>query len=173
MTTPPLGMNRARSPLSGPLPDSPTLNPTPTTHTDVGLLKEADVGIVADLGSLQRLPSRVGEARVRDWALTCRVVDAVEAVACGLARGAPAEPCKPAPAGGARTAALAVALAVANKDRTSIRGTKRSLTVGRALPTAEGLADVARWNAAPGRLLGDGRFRALRGEGGGVGRARL
>ena len=45
---------------------------------------EGELGFAADLGTLARLPSIVGDGRARDWALTCRKVAAAEALAAGL-----------------------------------------------------------------------------------------
>ncbi|GJU91004.1 delta(3,5)-delta(2,4)-dienoyl-CoA isomerase, peroxisomal, partial [Tanacetum coccineum] len=47
-------------------------------------VKEVDVGITADLGSLQRLPGIVGFGNAMELALTGRVFGAEEAKAMGL-----------------------------------------------------------------------------------------
>ncbi len=47
-------------------------------------LREARIGIVADLGSLQRLPTIIGDAATRELALTAKDIDAQRAVRMGL-----------------------------------------------------------------------------------------
>lgn len=48
-------------------------------------IKEVDIGIAADMGSLQRLPRLVGNhSQLRRWALTGMRVHADEALAAGL-----------------------------------------------------------------------------------------
>ena len=47
-------------------------------------VKEIDLGIVADIGTLQRLPLLVGEAKTRELALTGRNFDGNEAFKLGL-----------------------------------------------------------------------------------------
>ncbi|BDA78397.1 enoyl-CoA hydratase [Leptospira kobayashii] len=47
-------------------------------------LREAKVGIVADMGSLQRLPGIIGQGNTRELALTGKDIDATEALRMGL-----------------------------------------------------------------------------------------
>ncbi|BBM84250.1 crotonase/enoyl-CoA hydratase family protein [Candidatus Uabimicrobium amorphum] len=47
-------------------------------------LREARMGIVADLGSLQRLPKIIGDAATRELALTAKDIDAQRAMQLGL-----------------------------------------------------------------------------------------
>ncbi|GBF49539.1 enoyl-CoA hydratase [Leptospira ryugenii] len=47
-------------------------------------LREAKVGIVADMGSLQRLPAIIGQGNTRELALTGKDIDANEALRMGL-----------------------------------------------------------------------------------------
>jgi enoyl-CoA hydratase len=47
-------------------------------------LREAAMALIADLGSLQRLPGIIGQSRTRELAFTARDVDAAEAQAMGL-----------------------------------------------------------------------------------------
>lgn len=49
-----------------------------------GHIQEVDLGIAADLGTLQRLPHIVGHASAMDLALTARTIDGVEALRLGL-----------------------------------------------------------------------------------------
>ena len=48
-------------------------------------VKEIDLAIVADIGTLQRLPKLIGHGRALEMALTARAVDADEAFRVGLA----------------------------------------------------------------------------------------
>ena len=47
-------------------------------------VREARIGIVADLGSLQRLPGIIGDAATRELALTAKDIDAERALRIGL-----------------------------------------------------------------------------------------
>lgn len=47
-------------------------------------VREARIGIVADLGSLQRLPKIIGDAATRELALTAKDIDAERALRLGL-----------------------------------------------------------------------------------------
>merc|ERR1719316_2443332 len=48
-------------------------------------IKEVDVGLAADVGTLQRLPKIVGnQSLVREWAYTACKVPADAALSCGL-----------------------------------------------------------------------------------------
>lgn len=47
-------------------------------------LREAKMGIVADMGSLQRLPYIIGEGRLRELAFSGKDIDAAEALRIGL-----------------------------------------------------------------------------------------
>jgi enoyl-CoA hydratase/carnithine racemase len=52
-------------------------------------VKEIDVGVTADVGTLRRLPRLIGEGLARELAYTRRTLDAVEAVAMRLVNRAP------------------------------------------------------------------------------------
>lgn len=47
-------------------------------------VREARIGIVADIGSLQRLPKIIGDAATRELALTAKDIDAARALKLGL-----------------------------------------------------------------------------------------
>lgn len=110
-------------------------------------IKEIDMGMVADLGTLQRLPKFVRPAVVAEMALTGRNVSATEAVEIGLvnARFSTRETLME----GVRK----VALQIASKSPLSVRGTKEVLRHARDHAVDSGLDFIARWNSA--RLLSD------------------
>jgi enoyl-CoA hydratase len=106
-------------------------------------LREVRIAIVADVGSLQRLPGIVGEGRTREWALTGRDFDAAEALRTGLVTSV----CE----GGADAvfgAAMAVAERLATNSPVAVEGVKAVMNDARASREREDLRRVALWNAA-------------------------
>lgn len=105
-------------------------------------VKEVDFAIVADVGTLQRLPRIIGEGRTRELAYTGREFDAQEAQLMGLVNQVFAE----------RNSLLAgimdLAASIARKSPLAIRGIKESLNYSRDHTVAEGLNFVATRNAA-------------------------
>jgi enoyl-CoA hydratase len=116
-------------------------------------VKEIDVGLVADVGTLQRLPRLVGEGRARELAYTGRRFDATEAERIGLINSVHAS-----------TADLtahvqALAQSIASKSPLSVRGTKEMIGYARDHSVADALNHVATWNAA--MLFSDDLTEAL------------
>ncbi len=116
-------------------------------------VKEVDLSIVADIGTLQRLPRLIGEGRARELALTARVFDSTEALAMGLvSRVLPSS-----------TDLLAYAREqahiIAQKSPLAVRGTKHILNYSRDHSIAEGLDYVATWNA--GQLFSEDLRRSI------------
>lgn len=105
-------------------------------------VKEIDLAIVADIGTLQRLPHIVGDAMTRDLAMTGRRFDADEASAMGLISRVFED------GAALRDGALALASELAAKSPLTMRGIKNTLNYGRGRTVAEGLERVALWNAA-------------------------
>lgn len=105
-------------------------------------LKEIDLGIVADLGGLQRLPHLMPAGVVQEMAFTGRKMQAAEAMQRGLVSLVHAD------AEALYKATLALAQQLAAKSPLVMRGIKRSLLYSRDHTVAEGLRDVATWNAA-------------------------
>jgi enoyl-CoA hydratase len=105
-------------------------------------IKEIDVGLTADVGTLQRLPKLVPDGIARELAYTGRRFDATEAREIGLVnqvydsseslRGGVAE----------------IAATIAGKSPLSIRGIKEMVVYSRDHSVADGLNYVATWNAA-------------------------
>lgn len=105
-------------------------------------VREVDVGMVADVGTLQRLPRLVADGVARELAYTGRDVDADEALRIGLVNRVFATP------EALREGVLALARTIAGKSPLAVRGTKEMLNYGRDHAVADGLNYVATWNAA-------------------------
>jgi enoyl-CoA hydratase len=105
-------------------------------------LREVRLGVVADLGSLQRLPRIIGAGHTRELALTGRDVRAHEARAMGLVTRVLADPTE------LFDAAHETAREIARHPAHTLAGIKRVLDSSLDLPLAAGLRQVALWNAA-------------------------
>jgi enoyl-CoA hydratase len=105
-------------------------------------IREVRVAIVADLGSLQRLPAIIGDGHLRELALTGKDIDAARAEKIGLVNDVLP----------GRAAALAAAYefadAVAANPPLVVQGVKEILEVGRVGAVGAGLRYVSTWNAA-------------------------
>ncbi len=104
-------------------------------------VKEVDLGIVADIGTLQRLPRLVGDGIARELALTGRVFHAQEAQGFGLINQLAADHKS------LWELALEQATLIAEKSPLAIRGTKHIMNYSRDHSVQEGLDYVALWNA--------------------------
>jgi enoyl-CoA hydratase len=105
-------------------------------------VKEVDLAIVADVGTLQRLPRLVGEGLARELAFTGRAFDGNEAHTMGLVNQVFADQ------ESLMAAALKTAAEIAGKSPLAIRGIKDTLNYSRDHSVAEGLSYVAAKNAA-------------------------
>lgn len=105
-------------------------------------LKEVDLGIVADVGSLQRLPYLIGEGQVRELAFTGREFNAAEAQQMGLTNQV-FDSAEELLAG-----VQAIAKTIATKSPLAVRGIKQVMNYNRDHTVASGLNFVATWNAA-------------------------
>ena len=105
-------------------------------------VKEVDLAIVADVGTLQRLPRLIGDGLARELAYTGREFDGAAARAMGLVNAVLPD----------RESLLqhvmGIAAGIAAKSPLTIRGIKDTLNYSRDHPVAEGLAYVAAKNAA-------------------------
>ena len=107
-------------------------------------LKEVDMGLAADVGVLQRLPRIVGEGRAREMAYTCRDVRGPEAETMGLVNA-----CVEADDPDALVAHVQdIARGLAAKSPLAMRGTKHAITYARDHSVADGLDQIATWNAS-------------------------
>ena len=105
-------------------------------------IKEIDVGMVADVGTLQRLPKIINSGIVAELAYTGRKVSGTEATAIGLTNKTYAT--KEEMIAGV----TAIAETIATKSPLSIRGTKEMLTYTRDHSVPEALNYMVAWNAA-------------------------
>lgn len=104
-------------------------------------IKEIDLGMTADVGTLQRLPHVMPRGLVHEMTYTGRELSAEEAVASGLVNAVLAD------ADAVQAHALSVARQIAAKSPLAVRGCKQVLLHGRDHTVAEGLEYVATWNA--------------------------
>lgn len=106
-------------------------------------IKEVDVGLAADVGTLQRLPRIVGgDSLVRELCYTARKMGAEEALKCGLVSRLLED--KDAVV----AAALQTAKLIAEKSPVAVQGTKHNLVFARDHSVPESLRYMASWNAA-------------------------
>lgn len=105
-------------------------------------IKEIDIGMVADVGTLQRLPKLIGQGITRELAYTGRNFDAAEAQSLGLVNRVFAT--REALHEGVQQ----IAASIAAKSPLSIRGTKEMLNYARDHSVADSLNYIATWNAA-------------------------
>ena len=105
-------------------------------------VKEVDLAMVADLGTLQRLPRLIGDGLARELAYTGREFDGDEACAMKLVNRAFSDK------DSLLEFVLNTAAGIAAKSPLTIRGIKDTLNYSRDHSVAEGLAYVAAKNAA-------------------------
>jgi len=104
-------------------------------------VRETKMAIVADLGSLQRLPLLIGMGHVAELALTGKDIDAVRAERIGLVNEIFAD------AGAALAGARAIAEEIASNSPIAVQGTKAVLAQIHRQQLDAGLGYVAAWNA--------------------------
>ncbi|KAL2148755.1 hypothetical protein VTH82DRAFT_1902 [Thermothelomyces myriococcoides] len=106
-------------------------------------VKEVDIGLAADIGTLARLPKVVGsQSWVKDVCMTARDFDAQEALAVGFV--SQVHESKAA----ALAAAFKTAALLATKSPVAVQGTKELLTHSRDHPVEDNLRYTGVWNAA-------------------------
>jgi len=105
-------------------------------------IKEIDIGMTADVGTLQRLPKLIGDGMARELAYTGRNVSGTEAAGIRLVNRV-FETREALYAG-----VQEIAASIAAKSPLSIRGTKEMVNYARDHSVADGLNYVATWNAA-------------------------
>ncbi|KAK8520017.1 hypothetical protein V6N13_031511 [Hibiscus sabdariffa] len=116
-------------------------------------VKEVDVAITADLGTLQRLPGIVGFGNAMELSLTARRFSGDEAKELGLVSrvfGSREELMK---------GVLSIAEGISGKPPLAVVGTKAVLIRSRDLNVEQGLDYVATWNSS--MLLSDDLTQAI------------
>lgn len=116
-------------------------------------VKEVDLAITADLGTLQRLPSIVGFGNAMELALTARRFSGIEAKQMGLVSRVFGS--KQDMDDGVRI----VAEGIASKSPLAVSGTKAVLVRSRDMNLEQGLDYVATWNSS--MLLSDDLTEAV------------
>ncbi|XP_005987949.1 delta(3,5)-Delta(2,4)-dienoyl-CoA isomerase, mitochondrial [Latimeria chalumnae] len=111
------------------------------TEDAVFQVKEVDIGLAADVGTLQRLPKIIGNrSLVCELAFTARKMMSDEAKSCGLvSRVFPDK-------GAMLESAFDLASDIATKSPVAVQGTKINLIYSRDHSVAEGLNYIATWN---------------------------
>jgi len=116
-------------------------------------VREVKVAIVADLGSLQRLPAIIGQGHLAELAYTGKDIGASRAETIGLVNEVCADP------DAVLEAARSLAAEIAGNSPLAVQGTKAVLRAGADRSVAEGLDYVATWNA--GFLASDDLAEAM------------
>lgn len=105
-------------------------------------LREVKVAMVADIGSLQRLPAIIGEGNTRELAFTGKNIDAERALRMGLVSEVFENE------GALLAGARALAAEIADNPPLVIQGIKQVMNERIAREQAAGLRHVALWNSA-------------------------
>jgi enoyl-CoA hydratase len=105
-------------------------------------VRETKIAIVADVGTLQRLPGIVGDGHVAELVYTGKDVPAARAKEIGLVNDVLPD------AAALHAAARAMATEIATNSPLAVQGSKAVLRAGRNRTVAEALDYVAVWNAA-------------------------
>ena len=104
-------------------------------------VRETRIAMVADVGSLQRLPRLVGEGVARELIYTGRTFQGREAALMGLVNAS-------YPSADALFSEVdKIARTIASKSPLALRGCKESILFTRDNPIATALNHVATWNA--------------------------
>ncbi len=105
-------------------------------------VREVKVGIVPDMGSLQRLPRIIGQGHTRELAFTGKDIDADRALGIGLVSDVYDSEAA------LLEAARVLAREIAGNPAVVVQGIKQVLAFGDGRSVAEGERFVAVWNAA-------------------------
>jgi len=106
-------------------------------------VKEAKLGLAADVGTLQRLPKICGHSsRIRELCYTGENFDSIEAARLGfVSRVSPSDQ-------GLIDVAMDICQRIANNSPVAVQGTKLSINYSRDHTVKEGLEHIASHNAA-------------------------
>jgi enoyl-CoA hydratase len=116
-------------------------------------VREAKMAIVADLGSLQRLPAIINAGHLAELAYTAKDISAERAKEIGLINDVCGD------AEGVLKAARTLAAEIAANSPIAVQGTKAVLAANEGRTVAQGLDYVATWNS--GMLASDDLVEAM------------
>jgi len=106
-------------------------------------IKEVDVGLAADLGTLQRFPKIIGnDSMARELAMSADKFNAKQALEMGFVSRIYEDKASTV------DAAVAMAAKLAEKSPVAVQGTKVVMNYAREHSVADGLIQIAEWNAA-------------------------
>lgn len=105
-------------------------------------VREVKLAIVADLGSLQRLPPIIGQGHTRELAFTGKNIDAARAERIGLVNDVHEDPAS------LMAAAREMAGSIGENPPLTVQGIKKVMNHVSTRPVKEGLDYVAVWNSA-------------------------
>lgn len=105
-------------------------------------IKEVDIGMAADVGTLQRLPRIIGDGMLRELAYTGRQFGAEEARSIGLVNRVFADQQS------LLAGVMQIAEEIAAKSPIAVTGTKAMISYMRDHTINDGLEYVATWNSA-------------------------
>jgi len=105
-------------------------------------IKEIDIGMAADVGTLQRLPRIVGDGMLRELAYTGRQFGAIEARSIGLVNRVYSHH------ESLLAGVMEIAREIAAKSPIAVTGTKAMISYMRDHSINDGLEYVATWNSA-------------------------
>lgn len=112
------------------------------TSNAIMAVKEVDIGLAADIGTLARLPKIVGATTwVKEVCLTARNFSAEEALRVGFVSNVFESKAA------AVDAALGIAAAMAEKSPVAVQGTKELLNYGREHSVVDSLQYTKIWNS--------------------------
>ncbi|PHP67964.1 enoyl-CoA hydratase [Zhengella mangrovi] len=120
-------------------------------------IEEINIGMAADVGTLQRLPKLIAPALAAELALTGRRFDAAEARAMGLVSQVAAD------RDSVVSVARDMAQAMAARSPLAMAGIKRNLAYARDHSVADGLDYIATWNG--GMLRAEDLMEAIKARG--------
>jgi enoyl-CoA hydratase len=105
-------------------------------------IAEINIGMTADVGTLQRMPRLVAEGIVRELAYTGRKWSAAEALAAGFVNKVYADHEQ------LLSGVHEIAAEIASKSPMAVWGTKKSMQYSQEHSIADGLEHIATWNAS-------------------------
>lgn len=104
-------------------------------------IKEIDIGMTADVGTLQRLPKLIADGVVRELAYTGRKMSAQEACDLGFVNRVFEDKET------LMAQVMEIALTIASKSPLAVRGSKEMILYSRDHSVRDGLDHIATWNA--------------------------